>query len=252
VLSASVLSCAPSMSRHTYRAVIAYDGTQFAGFAHVPGERTVWSVLQSALTSVVPGLGKLAAAGRTDRGVSAIGQVLSFHASEPVSVDAISRALHEAAPGQLAALDVRRCSSAFHAQYSARQRRYLYLLPDPDELLDVARMDRMLGALVGRRCFSAFARSTPYGKDTIKTLSEARVQRVMGGDVRFDFMAESFLRKQVRVMVSTAVREASWGGDDDALLRIAAARDREATPHPAPAEGLVLVAVGYDPVKLRG
>jgi tRNA pseudouridine38-40 synthase len=107
------------MRRHTYRVEIAYDGTAFAGFAHVPGQRTVWSTLRGALIRVVPGFNKLDAAGRTDKGVSAIGQVISFIASEPAALDAIARAIDEAAPGALAALDVRQVSNSFHAQFTA-------------------------------------------------------------------------------------------------------------------------------------
>lgn len=238
------------MMRHTYRVVIAYDGTAFAGFAPVPGERTVWSTLRTALIGVAPGFGKLAAAGRTDRGVSAVGQIISFIAQDPVPLDAVVRAIDDAAPGALAALEARKVSNSFHAQFSACERRYVYSLPD-DGTHDVARMDRMLCALVGRRCFSAFARNTPFGKDTVKTLTEARARRVGAEDgarVRFDFAGEAFLRKQVRVMVSSVMREAAAGSDDDALVRLAAGGDRRETPHPAPAEGLVLAAVGYAPL----
>ncbi len=235
------------MKRHTYRAVIAYDGTAFAGFAAVPGEVTVWSTVRSALIGAVPSFGKLAAAGRTDRGVSAIGQVISFVSQEDVPLDRIARAIDEAAPGALAALEVRKVSNSFHAQFSACARRYAYFLDD-DGSVDVDLMDRMLGALVGRRCFSAFARNTPFGKDTTKTLVEARARRIAGARIRFDFAADAFLRKQVRVMVSTALREAAAGLDDEALVRLAEAGDRRLTPHPAPPEGLVLARVGYRPI----
>ena len=239
------------MKRATYRAVIAYDGTAFAGFAHVPGERTVWSTLRGALVRVVPGFNKLAAAGRTDKGVSAIGQVISFIGSEPVEPARIAQALDEAAPDELAALEVQRVSNSFHAQFSACARRYVYFAPD-DGTIDVALADRMLGALVGTRDFSAFARSTPYGKKTIKTLREARVRRVgteEGPRLRFDLAADAFLRKQVRVLVSTTLREVLLGHDDDALLRLAEGHDRRATPHPAAPEGLFLAHVGYEPLK---
>lgn len=238
------------MKRHTYRAVIAYDGTAFAGFAAVPGERTVWSTVREALIGAVPSFGKMAAAGRTDRGVSAIGQVISFISQDDVPLDRIARALDEAAPGALAALEVRKVSNSFHAQFSACARRYAYFLDD-DGSHDVARMDRMLGALIGRRCFSAFARNTPFGKDTIKTLIEAGVRQVAGErgpQLRFDFAGDAFLRKQVRVMVSTALREAAADLDDDALVRLAELGDRRLTPHPAPPEGLVLARVGYLPL----
>lgn len=239
------------MRRCTYRVVVAYDGAAFAGFAPTPGELTVWSAVREALIRVAPGFGKLAAAGRTDRGVSATGQVMSFISRDPVDPEVITRAIDEAVPGALAALEVRRVRDAFHAQFSARSRRYVYLHPD-DGTVDVARIDRMLCALVGRRDFNAFARETPLGKKTDKRLDEARARRVYDGTgstfVRFDLAGESFLRRQVRVIVATALREAASGGGDEVLVELAAGLDRRATALPAPAAGLYLVAVGYDPI----
>ena len=86
------------MKRHTYRVQIAYDGAAFAAFAPVPGERTVWSTLRSALQAVAPGFGRMAAGGRTDRGVSATGQVISFISRDPVECAAIARAMTSSVP----------------------------------------------------------------------------------------------------------------------------------------------------------
>lgn len=233
------------MKRCTYRAQIAYDGSAFAGFMPVPGERTVWSVLRDALIEVVPAFLKMAAAGRTDRGVNAIGQMISFISRDPVELDVIREAIDRAAPDALAALEVRRASNSFHAQYSAVFRRYVYLHTD-DGTTDVARIDRMLCALVGRRDFTAFARDTPLGKATTRTLIDARARRIDARSIRFDFAAESFLRRQVRVLVATVLREAAQNSGDEILVELANSRDRRATAFPAPAEGLYLAKVGYD------
>ena len=112
----------------------------------------------------------------------------------------------------------------------------------------------MLGALVGRRDFAAFARDTPAGKKTTKTLFEASARRVLADAtplIRFDFAGDSFLRRQVRVMVATALREAAAGSDAECLLRIAERGDRRASALPARPEGLYLVKVGYAPVARR-
>ncbi|MBI2373417.1 MAG: tRNA pseudouridine synthase A [Deltaproteobacteria bacterium] len=239
------------MKRHTYRARIAYDGTAFASFAHVPGELTVWSALRSALVSLGGGFGHLAAGGRTDRGVSATGQVISFIYRDFVPPDEICGAIDSVAPGALVALEVRKVSDSFHAQFSACARRYVYFAPDADAL-DVERLDRLLNELVGeRRSFTAFARDTPPGKKLDRALTEARARRVStdeGPRIRFDFAAQGFLRKQLRVLVATALREARTPSDDEALLRIAESGDRRATAQPADSRGLVLVKVSYDPV----
>ena len=104
----------------------------------------------------------------------------------------------------------------------------------------------MLQALRGRRDFYAFARDTPRGARTTRSLSHAEV-RAEQGALRFDLEADGFLRRQVRVLVSTALREAQLEAPDDILVRLAASMDRRATAPAAPPEHLTLVAVRYDP-----
>jgi tRNA pseudouridine38-40 synthase len=241
------------LKRHTYRVQVAYDGNAFKSFAPVPGEKTVWSTIREALISVVPGFGKLASAGRTDKSVHATGQIVSFIARDKVDPDIVFRALDEAAPGELAALDVRLVNDSFHAQFTATYRRYIYLHED-DGRSDAARIDRLLCPLLGKRDFNAYARETPAEKKTVKTLFDARARRYFDGEksyVRFDFAGDAFLRRQVRVMVATALREAEGSRGDNILLELAENLDRRETALPAPGAGLYLVKVGYDAIKKR-
>jgi tRNA pseudouridine38-40 synthase len=229
---------------HTYRLELAYEGTAFAGYARQPGQHTVEGCLLEALAPLVTPLPRLAVAGRTDKGVSALAQVVSFRVSAPLDLAELASRIDAAHPGALVLQDARVVPRWFHAQFSARARRYVYLLPDPDEAHDPVRVDRLLLALLGRRCFSAFARDTPPGKTTVRRLIEARARRAVHqgqAALRVDLLADAFLRKQVRVMVATALREAAAGAPDDALVTIAASADRTRSAPPAPAEGLVLV-----------
>jgi tRNA pseudouridine38-40 synthase len=233
------------VQRRTYRVEVAYSGAAFAGFQQQEGERTVESALLASLRPLVLDLPKLAVGGRTDRGVSATGQVISFWSRAPLELEAIASRIDRAAPGELCALDVREVPRSFHAQFSARSRHYTYLAA-LDRCLEVARIDRMLRALVGRRSFTAFARDTPPGRSTVRTLLHAGA-RIESDRLRFDFVADGFLRRQVRVMVATCLREAAQGAADDALLVLAEQGDRKRTAPEAPASGLTLARVGYDP-----
>lgn len=234
-------------AQQTYRATIAYDGRAFGGYARQIDLDTVEAALLEALGLVLPAAPSIAVAGRTDRGVNATGQVVSFRASGRGLGAKIAEAIDRVRPGALACLEVREVDRRFHAQYSARARRYVYLHPDPGGL-DLARLDRMLGALQGRRCFGAFARDTPPGQSTVRTLLEARARRVhreAQSMLRFDLLADAFLRRMVRVLVATALREAAAGSAEDALVELAAAGDRRRTALPAPTEGLTLSRVVY-------
>lgn len=236
------------MERFTYRVTIAYRGDAFHGFARQPGFDTVESVIVAALSPLVPNLEGLSVGGRTDRGVHATGQVISFWSRVALDPREIEEAIDTAKPGALAALEARWVPRRFHAQHSAQARRYVYFYPD-DGTLHETHLNGVLLPLLGRRSFRAFARDTLPGASFERRLLEARARRVLlDGDphIRFDFAADGFLRRQIRVLVATAIREVTLAAGDFALLRIAESGDRSATAPPAAAGGLYLTAVSYE------
>ena len=239
------------MERFNHRVELAYVGDQFHGFVRQLDRVTVEGVILDALRTLDPDLGGLAVGGRTDRGVHATGQVISFWTRRPLDLDLVRSTIDAASP-HLAALSVSWVPRAFHAQFSARSRRYVYLWPDPEGRgREAARLDAMLRALEGRRCFSAFARDTPAGAPTVKRMIEAgaRAVRVDGEPhLQFELEAEGFLRRMVRVLVASAIRALDHGEPEDALAQLAARGDRGETPPPADPGGLRLVRVRYDPV----
>ncbi len=236
--------------RHTYRATIAYDGARFCGFSQQRGARTVESALVTALQPLIPELPRVAVAGRTDRGVHALGQVVSFWSRGPLSIESIREAIDQAAPEEIATREVCEVPRRFHAGFSASWRHYCYRLRDHGRL-DAVALDELLAPLVGRRCFAVFARDLAPGTGTVRRLQVARARRDGPAHLRFDLVADRFLRRQVRVMVATALREVEQGSRASALLDLCVAGDRGATAKPAAAEDLYLVAVGYPPSACR-
>jgi len=200
-------------------------------------------------------------------------------------------ALNAAAPGALRAWHVAERPRAFHATFSAQWRRYVYLFPlrDPSASpisvnsgastpegdadaaaaaavfggvhaadADPAAVAALLGSLAGRSLdFSSFARDTAPGKGAVCALHAARAAAIVlpcgGRALRVELVADRFLRRMVRVLVATALREsipaaAVHPGDADALLKLAAAGNRRITGTAAPALGLCLAGAGYDDV----
>lgn len=243
-----MLSVSGSMvTSATYRLVLAYDGAAFWGFARQPDRTTVEGALRAALGTLPCEVRALAVAGRTDRGVSADGQVVSFRLRPPQPEADVAAAVDAAAPEALQILSTDRVPRAFHAAFGATRRRYAYLWPD-DGTLPAATLDQLVGALVGRRDFTAYARDTPAGQSTVRRLEHASVRPGHHGArpvLVFRFVADAFLRRQVRVMVATAVREARRGAPADALVRLAETRDRTATAPAADPIPLRLVGVDY-------
>jgi tRNA pseudouridine38-40 synthase len=229
--------------QRTIRLELAYDGTSFAGWARQPGERTVEGVLRAALAPWLEG--PIVVGGRTDRGVHATGQVASFRTRAVVDLDVVTATIEAAAPDEVVVLRCTVVPRWFHAQFSAVARSYVYRWPHPVPA-PASRVHRLLAELVGRRDFTAYGRATPASKSTVKWLQHASARATAEG-LRVEFRADAFLRRQVRVMVATALREGAHGAPDDALVRLAQSRDRTATAPPAPAEHLTLSRIHYDP-----
>ena len=169
--------------RHTWALTVAYYGPAFASFAWQK-DCPLDSVMGCVDAAVEPFLGgraiRLASAGRTDRGVSAVGQLLSFPTFEDVTAEELRQALDSIRPGALRLVDARKVSRQFHAQFSASWRRYVYLLPlapHEEELVPV--IDAQLAPLVGgTHSYAALGRQLPKGKNPLCTLHAARASRV--------------------------------------------------------------------------
>lgn len=236
------------MGGQTIRVQIAYDGTRFAGYARQPGQRTVEGILRERLAPWIPDLRRLAVGGRTDRGVHGAGQVVSFHTRRSVDLAQLARAIAPDDEDALAVLDIRRVSNRFDAQRSARARRYAYFWTDDRDFRLRPCLQRLLLPLVGRHDFGAFARDTPKGSSTTKRLIEANVYEGALDDrpaLRFELVGEGFLRRQVRVLVATALREARAEAPDDRLADLLREGHRRQTAPPAPPEGLYLTKIIY-------
>lgn len=229
-----------------YGAVLAYDGRRFAGFARQPDCDTVEAALRQALEPFAPGLRRLAVAGRTDRGVSATAQVISFRCDAPLAPGRIEAAIDDVRPGALSCRSAFLAPRGFHARYQATERRYAYLHPE-DNAPSVERLDAMLQRLVGERDFAALGRDLPQGRSTVRRLSSASCR---GGHLEgrpvvvFELAADGFLRKMARTVVATALHRAERSEDPDALVHALSDPDQPRL-RPAPPEPLRLIGVRY-------
>ena len=266
-------------ARIAWRLAVAYFGPAFSGFAWQPAasKPTVEGCLQEAMRPLLDGTTelRLECAGRTDAGVSSVGQLVSFHSWAGVSERELADAITKASPlpGALRLVSARRMGRNYHATYSTTWRRYCYLLPAPpgtapaETEAEAARIDALLRPLAGEtRDFAPFGRSVPEGKDTNMILRHASARlvelKVVGGDgpsgmaTRIDLVGDRFLRQQVRTLVGTAVALAEStttgaslpqpGEPDTRLLEVCESGQAERTAHPAPAVGLVLAEAGTD------
>ncbi|HXM55591.1 MAG TPA: tRNA pseudouridine(38-40) synthase TruA [Candidatus Dormibacteraeota bacterium] len=241
------------------RLLLEYDGAGFAGWQLQVGHRTIEAELRRAVRDITGEQVKLYAAGRTDAGAHAEGQVANFHYAGRLSTARLAAALNARLPPDVAVLRADEAAPDFHARYSARWRRYRYRfldrparpaldrgrcwhLPGP---LDVDAMADAARALVGRHDWTTFCAASEPAADRVRTIHEARAGR-HDRFVELELLGEGFLRGLVRGIagglaeVGRGRRPARWLGE------VLATRDRRLAPKTAPADGLTLMEVLYE------
>lgn len=240
----------------TYRLDLAYDGTRFHGYARQPDVRTVQGDLESALAPHTAGA-ETVVAGRTDKGVHATEQVVSFSCDE-LDVDKVIWSLNRQLAPEIAARRLARVADDFHARYSATGRAYRYRVSsspihDPlsagttftyPESLDVDLMNVALVPLVGVHDFAAFCRKQD-GKATERLVLWARWRRT-DEIIELSIGANSFCHQMVRSIVGVCLEVGRGRLEPEAVAGILASNERHRSAGAAPAHGLVLVAVAFD------
>ncbi len=242
-----------------YRLIVEYDGADFVGWQRQENGLAVQQVIEEAIERFCGEQVTTFAAGRTDAGVHALGQVVHFDLSREAEPDTVRDAINfHLRPAAVAVVAAERAADDFHARFSAVGRAYLYRIanrraplvldrgrawwvPVP---LDAEAMHAAAQGLVGRHDFSSFRAAECQADSPVKTLSAIEVARD-GEEIRVTARARSFLHHQVRNMVGTLKRvgEGKWSAAD--VARILAERNRAAAGPTAPACGLYLTEVFY-------
>ena len=241
------------------RLLLEYDGTDFAGWQLQDARRTVEQELRRALHAVTGEQPKLYAAGRTDAGAHAEGQVANFHYGGRLSARRLAAALNAYLPLDVAVLRADEAPQGFHARYSASGRRYRYRYQDREARpaldrarcwhvrgqLDVRAMAESATALVGAHDWTTFCSASEPLRDRVRTVHLAQIER-RGRFVELDITGDGFMRGMVR-SIAGALVEVGRGRRPPAWLgEVLAARDRRLAPKTAPAGGLTLVEVLYE------
>jgi tRNA pseudouridine38-40 synthase len=242
-----------------YRLTLEYDGGPYCGFQAQAALPTVQGSLERAVKAFCGETLRVHAAGRTDTGVHATGQVAHIDLSKDWPADTVRKALNaHLRPEPIVVLDAQVAPEGWHARFSAVERRYRYRIlnrPSPPGLdqghvwhlkapLDAEAMHAAAQALVGHHDFSTFRDLACQAKSPVKTLDVAAVRRE-GQEVVLVFEARSFLHRQVRSMTGSIaeVGLGRWTAED--LKAALDAADRKACGPVAPAEGLYLTGVSY-------
>ena len=242
-----------------YKIIIEYDGTPFVGWQRQNNGVSVQGVVEAAIHAFTGESVTITAAGRTDTGVHARGQVANFDLQRAFPTDTVRDAINALVrPHPVVVLAASEVAADFSARFSASKRYYEYrvitrrapLALDKDrawwipQTLDVAAMAEAAKALVGQHDFTTFRAAECQAKSPVKTLDEARVE-AHGDSIFFNFSARSFLHSQVRSMVGSLVQvgRGKWTTED--LRKALEARDHAECGPLAPPCGLTLLRVDY-------
>lgn len=242
-----------------WKLTIEYDGVPFVGWQRQDNGPSVQAAVEQAILKLTTEKVTIAAAGRTDAGVHAYGQVAHADIEKPFAPDKLRDALNaHLRPHPVAVLEAAEMPEEFHARFSATGRHYLYRIVNrrsPLTLdaghawqvqaeLDAGAMHRAAQHLVGNHDFTTFRAAECQAKSPVKTLDVLSVSR-LGEEIQVTASARSFLHHQVRSMVGSLklVGTGKWSDRDmaDALK----ARDRSACGPVAPPDGLYLTRVDY-------
>ncbi|MEZ5778938.1 MAG: tRNA pseudouridine(38-40) synthase TruA [Paracoccaceae bacterium] len=246
-----------------YALKIEYHGGPFAGWQRQSGQPSVQETIETALRKLDPAAPGIAAAGRTDAGVHATGQVAHCDLAKGWDAFRLSEALnHHLKPAPVAVLRSASVADDFHARFSALERRYLFRLvarraPVTHEAglvwqvlnpLDADAMREGADHLVGHHDFTTFRSSLCQAKSPLKTLDEITIEEreiPCGKEYRFSLRARSFLHNQVRSIVGTLERVGAGAWTPRDVLHALDARDRAACGPVCPPQGLYLTDVRY-------
>ena len=245
-----------------YRATVAYVGTDFRGFQLQEGAaretRTVQGVLERALHAFARAHVRVHAAGRTDAGVHADGQVIQFDLPVARDVERIREGVNALLPWDVRVLDARAVSETFLARKDALWKEYLYrwsraaVVPPKESPFvaeiagsaDAKKMRRACEALPGRRDFSVFAVRLASKESGERRLHFARVEEE-GEEIRALFRGDAFLRGMVRSICGVLAQIGRGKAPVERMLELLETGNRDLLPAKAAAKGLTLVRVAY-------
>ena len=249
------------MPRYALR--VEYDGAPFAGWQRQADQPSVQGAIEAALAQLQPGAHTIAAAGRTDAGVHARGQVCHCDLARDWSPFRLSEALnYHLKPLPVAIVDAAAVADDWHARFSALERRYLFRLVSRrapltleagqvwqvKQELVLERMQEAAQHLIGLHDFTTFRSTMCQAASPVKTLDALDITQIetdWGSEFQFRLRARSFLHNQVRSFVGTLERVGSGAWEPVDIKHALEARDRAACGPVSPPQGLYLMSVGY-------
>lgn len=251
------------------KGIVQYKGTNYHGWQVQPNGVTIQGALEQTISAITNEQTKVLAAGRTDAGVHALGQVIAFKTSSSLNLYRLKRAINALLPEDIRVIELTEADMTFHPRFDAKMKSYLYLInlgsfaspfiadfiwPVPYRL-EVYKMIKESKSLLGRQDFSAFMGSRTdiqnpiryvYAIDIYQSEELPFLNSSLKGDfIMFEIISDGFLRHMVRNIVGTLIDIGRGRLSEGSLKRILLSKDRKEAGITAPAKGLFLNKVYY-------
>jgi tRNA pseudouridine38-40 synthase len=246
----------------TFKLTLSYDGTAYAGWQVQADARTVQAELERALQTIVGQSLRAIASGRTDAGVHALGQVVSFACDTRLDAETLRKALNANLPRDIVVRELQAAEAGFHAIRDAVRKRYRYVIQDGPtrdvfcrayawqlpRRLDVEAMRAAAQTCLGSHDFTSFETSGSERVTSVRTVTDIQVRRCSGDPperIAIEIESNGFLYNMVRNIVGTLVEVGRGKRPPSWVAEVLAARDRRVAGMTAPPQGLFLVSVEY-------
>jgi len=241
------------------RLLIEYDGTHYHGWQVQPNAVTIQETIEEKLATMTRERVHIAASGRTDAGVHALGQVANFRTSSSIPLEGFVHGLNSLLPADIVIQSAEEVDADFHAQFGAKRKTYRYVILNgrmPSALhrhyawhipypLDLQAMEGASRYLLGKQNFASFRAADADSSDPVREVFRAAWSVPAPPFLHFNIEANGFLKHMVRNMVGTLVEVGKGRISGEEFAQILAARDRRRAGMTAPPQGLFLVEVRY-------
>lgn len=245
-----------TINRRTIKLILEYDGTDFAGWQVQPNQRTVQDEIEKALKQLTQEDIRITGSGRTDAGVHALGQVVSFQMRKSLSLNRLRNGLNGFLPEDIRIVDVSEIPESFSARRNATSRSYRYVLSRkrraikrkyvwyPQMKFSIEPMRQASACLIGEHDFTSFCKANGQTDRFVSCVSDVHWKHV-DDEIHFEITAERFYHHMVRSIVGTLLEVGRGKISPEHFQDILEAKDRTRAGPTAPPHGLFLVQVTY-------
>lgn len=245
-----------------YKMIVAYDGTNYSGFARQPHAVTIQGLLEKAIYKITKQEILTLGAGRTDKGVHAKGQCVAFDLDTKIPTFKLARALNSQLPPDIVVQSVEETSPTFHPRFSAKRKTYRYQLlntpvPNPFDYrytlhypypIDMEKMQEAANKMIGEHDFNCFCAAGSTVKDTVRTIYSITFKRE-GSIVYMDICGNGFLYNMVRIIMGTLLYVNENKIRISSIPTIISEKDRQKAGPTVPPQGLIMLDIVYNELK---